>query len=151
MAPGYGETNIWVQYCMILTNIFTFEEENQPIFMTKCIILWLWKKKKKKKKNFFGQEAIYGRSDVDNQTTFFLASFRNTTCFQQQTRGALNFFSGRGVRPGFPKCGACELTFAAEKGGLVSWKFPNLGACELKISKFGACELNLGENWGCWG
>ena len=61
--------------------------------------------------------------------------------------GALNFFSGRGVRPGFPKCGACELTFASEKGGLwaenfqiwglVSWKFPNLGACELKISKFG--------------
>ena len=40
-------------------------------------------------------------------------------------------------------CGACELTFASEKGGLwaenfqiwglVSWKFPNLGACELKI------------------
>ena len=61
--------------------------------------------------------------------------------------GALNFFSGRGVRPGFPKCGTCELTFASEKGvlwaenfqilGLVSWKFPNLGACELKISKFG--------------
>ena len=40
--------------------------------------------------------------------------------------GALNFFSGRGVRPGFPKCGACELTFASEKG-----------ACERKISKFG--------------
>ena len=32
--------------------------------------------------------------------------------------GALNFFSGRGVRPGFPKCGACEWTFASEKGGL---------------------------------
>ena len=31
---------------------------------------------------------------------------------------ALNFFAGRGVRPGFPKCGACELTFASEKGGL---------------------------------
>ena len=61
--------------------------------------------------------------------------------------GALNFFSGRGVQPGFPKCGACELTFASEKGclwaenfqiwGLVSWKFPNLRACELKISEFG--------------
>ena len=61
--------------------------------------------------------------------------------------GALNFFSGRGVRPGFLKCGACELTFASEKGGLwaeifqiwrlVSWKFPNLGACELKFFKFG--------------
>ena len=52
--------------------------------------------------------------------------------------GAVNFFSGRGVRPGFPKWGACELTFASEKGGLVSGKFPNLGACELKIYKFGA-------------
>ena len=60
--------------------------------------------------------------------------------------GALNFFSGGGVRPGFLKCGACELTFASEKGGLwaenfqiwglVSWKFPNLRACEQKISKF---------------
>ena len=40
--------------------------------------------------------------------------------------GALNFSSGRGVRPGFPKCGACKLTFASEKG-----------ACEQKISKFG--------------
>ena len=81
--------------------------------------------------------------------------------------GALNFFSGRGVRPGFSKCGACELTFASEKGGLwaenfqiwglVSWKFPNLGACELKLGwklrllrlkfpnflKRGSCELTL--------
>ena len=29
------------------------------------------KKKKKKKKNFFGREAFYGRSDVDNQTIYF--------------------------------------------------------------------------------
>ena len=81
--------------------------------------------------------------------------------------GALNFFSGRGVRPGSPKCGACELTFASEKGGLwaenfqicglVSWKFPNLRACELKFGwklrllrlkfpnflKRGSCELTL--------
>ena len=41
--------------------------------------------------------------------------------------GHSTFFSGRGVWPGFPKCGACELTFASEK----------LGACELEISKFG--------------
>ena len=62
---------------------------------------------------------------------------------KENPRGALNFFSGRGLRPGFPKCGACELTFASETGGLwaenfqiwelVSWKFPNLGACELKF------------------
>ena len=56
-------------------------------------------------------------------------------------------FSGSGVRPAFPKCGACELKLASEREslwtenfqiwGLVNWKFPNLGACELKISKFG--------------
>ena len=61
--------------------------------------------------------------------------------------GGTQLLSGRGVRPGFPKCGACELIFASEKGGLwtenfqiwglVNWKFQNLGACELKISKFG--------------
>ena len=32
--------------------------------------------------------------------------------------GGTQLYSGRGVRPGFPKCGACELLFASEKGGL---------------------------------
>ena len=32
--------------------------------------------------------------------------------------GGTQLFSGSGVRPGFPKCEACELTFASEKGGL---------------------------------
>ena len=79
---------------------------------------------------------------------FFLIFFLNLVLWVGGSPGgALNFFSGRGVRPGFPKYGACELTFASEKGGLwaenfkiwglVSWKLPNLGACELKISKFG--------------
>ena len=40
--------------------------------------------------------------------------------------GGTQLFSGRGVRPGFPKCGACELIFASDREG----------ACELKISKF---------------
>ena len=63
--------------------------------------------------------------------------------------GTLNFFSGRGIGPGFPKCGACELTFASERGGgLVSGKLPNLRACELKISKFGACELKISKFGG---
>ena len=43
------------------------------------------------------------------------------------------------MRPGFPKCGACELIFASEKGG---------GACELKISKFGACERKISQLGG---
>ena len=88
-------------------------------------------------------------------------------CFYPGGGGSTQLFSGRGVRPGFPKCGACELTFASEKGGLwaenfqiwglVRWKFPNLGACELKFVwklrllrlkfqnflKRGPCELTL--------
>ena len=30
------------------------------------------------------------------------------------------FFPGRGVRPGFPKRGACELIIVSERGGLVN-------------------------------
>ena len=51
------------------------------------------------------------------------------------------------------KCGACELLFASEKGGLwtknfqiwglVNWKFPNSRACELKISKFGGLRAKI--------
>ena len=32
--------------------------------------------------------------------------------------GGTQLFSGRCVRPGFPKCGACELIPASERGGL---------------------------------
>ena len=41
----------------------------------------------------------------------------------------LFFSSGRGVLPGFLKCGACELIIASERGG---------GSCGLTIFKFGA-------------
>ena len=34
--------------------------------------------------------------------------------------GHLFFFSGRGVRPGFPKFGPRELIIISEKGGLVN-------------------------------
>ena len=47
-------------------------------------------------------------------------------------RGALNFFLGRGVRPGFPKCGACELNIASEKG--VLWT---------RIFKFGGLRAEI--------
>ena len=53
--------------------------------------------------------------------------------------GGTQLFSGRGVWPGFPKWGACELILASEKG-----------ACELKISKFGACELKISQFEGLW-
>ena len=62
----------------------------------------------------------------------------------------LNFFSGRGVRPGFPKCGACELILASNKGA-CELKISKFGACELKISKFGACELKISKFVGLWG
>ena len=32
--------------------------------------------------------------------------------------GGTQLFSGRGVRPGFPKCGACEPILGSERGGL---------------------------------
>ena len=32
--------------------------------------------------------------------------------------GALNLFSGRDVRPGFPKCEACKIMLATERGVL---------------------------------
>ena len=63
--------------------------------------------------------------------------------------GALNFFSGRGVRPArISEVWGLRTGICLWKGGalvsgkfsiwgLVSWNFPNLGACELKISKFG--------------
>ena len=58
--------------------------------------------------------------------------------------GALNFLSGRGVRPGFPKCGACERQFASEKGGLLAENFKIWGLVSGKFPKLGACELKFG-------
>ena len=40
------------------------------------------------------------------------------------------------MRPGFPKCGACELIFASDREGACELKISKLGACELKVSKF---------------
>ena len=53
--------------------------------------------------------------------------------------GATQLFSGRGVRLGFPKCGACELILASEKG-----------ACELKIPKFGGLWTENFQIWALW-
>ena len=54
--------------------------------------------------------------------------------------GALNFFfSGRGVRTGFPKCGACELIFASERRGLSAENFQT------------GLRAKYGQNWGCRG
>ena len=61
--------------------------------------------------------------------------------------GALNFFSGRSVQPRFPKCGACEL-ICFWKRGLVNWKFPNLGAWELRFGQKLSCiEVKI---WVLW-
>ena len=89
----------------------------------------------------------------------------NNRCYPGGGGGgrSTQLFSGRGVRPGFPKWGACKLRLASEKGacelkispfeglwaenfqiwGLVNWKFPNLRACELKISKFGGLRAKI--------
>ena len=42
-------------------------------------------------------------------------NFIHATCVHPGGGGHSTFFQG--VRPVFPKCGACELTFASEKGG----------------------------------
>ena len=63
--------------------------------------------------------------------------------------GALNFFSGRGVPPRFPKCGACELIFASERGGLWAENFQIWGLASWKFPNLEACEQNMGKNWGC--
>ena len=51
--------------------------------------------------------------------------------------GALNFFSGMGCAARISEVWGLRTDICLWKGGLVSGKFPNLGACELKISKFG--------------
>ena len=98
---------------------------------------------------FFSNNKHTFHDNLDHLEIIFLeAGWPIRLRIHQLSRGGgiLNFFSGRGVRPGFLKCGACELILASNKAGLwtenfqiwefVSWKFPNLGACELKISKF---------------
>ena len=80
--------------------------------------------------------------------------------------GPLNFFSGRGARLRFPKCGACELILASERGGLwtenfqiwglvsrnfqiwglVSWKFSKFGGLWAKIwAKIEAVEAKISK------
>ena len=70
------------------------------------------------------------------------------------------FFRYRGVRPGFPKCGACELIFDSEKGacelkiskfgGLWTKNFPILGLVSWKFSNWEACELKFGWKLRLW-
>ena len=119
--------------------------------------------------------SLWNSVKKGSQVKYRLANGRGLLHPRIPGGGTLKFFSGRGVRPGFPKYGVCELTFASEKGacerkifkfgglwaenfqiwGLVSWKFPNLGACELRFwwklrllrlkfpnfLKRGSCEL----------
>ena len=77
-----------------------------------------------------------------------------------QGGGHPTFYSGRGVRPGFPKCGNCELIFTSEIG--VLWteilKFRGLkakiwanflkrGSCELTCLKWDPCKLGCRYKW----
>ena len=105
-------------------------------------LLVIWSRYSTAKTSVFAIEILNASNDVIWHQKILMLNFYSTY-ESLWGGGALNFFSGRGVRPGFPKCRACELTFASEKGGLwaenfqiwglVSWNFPNLGACELKF------------------
>ena len=61
--------------------------------------------------------------------------------------GALNFFLVGVCGPDF-RSGGLWTDNCLWKGGLLNWKFPNLGACELKISNFGGLWT---ENFQIWG
>ena len=75
--------------------------------------------------------------------------FRPTRNFTTTDPGGHSTFIQVGVcGPDFQSDGACELIMCFWKRGLVNWKFPNLGACELKISKFGGLWA---ENFQIWG
>ena len=83
-----------------------------------------------------------------------LCNSRNTVISSRDRgEGELNFFSCKGVRPGFPKCGPCELIFASERTvlwtkiliwGLRAKIWAKIDAVEAKISQFfskgGFCE-----------
>ena len=51
------------------------------------------------------------------QSVKLKTKLRMATCIRR-TGGVLNVLSGKGARPGFPKCGTCELIFASERGVL---------------------------------
>ena len=65
--------------------------------------------------------------------------------------GGTQLFSSRGVRPRFPKCGACELIIATifNIGGLRGILLAKVGFVEAKISFFflrrGSCELTVAQ------
>ena len=85
--------------------------------------------------------------DSDNRLTSDYSSLE----FKLWPRGGHSTF--------FFQVGVCCLDFWSVglrtdsclwKRGPVNWKFPNLGACVLIISKFGACELKMCKFRGLW-
>ena len=87
MAPGYGETNIWVQYGMIFDKHFYILRRKSTHIYDKMYNFITLKKKKKKKKTLFrsgGFLRSVGRGQSNN--FFFWALSSNTphgtvTCF----------------------------------------------------------------------
>ena len=74
--------------------------------------------------------------------------------------GHSTFFQVGVCGPDFRSVGLANWHLSLKKGGLwaenfqiwglVSWKFPNLGACELKIPKFGGLWAGNFQIWGLW-
>ena len=63
----------------------------------------------------------YYRNLLETPTKKTNISDKNLGIPKLESRGeghSTFFFSGGGVRPGFPKCGSCELIIASEKGVL---------------------------------
>ena len=60
---------------------------------------------------------ICGENEAEHQLEH--SGYSPSTGTEVRSRGGGdNLFSGRGVRPGFLKCGACELTLLLEMGPL---------------------------------
>ena len=107
-----------------------FESSNVMIYTVKREIK---REKTNKKANTFVQpyDTYY------NSFAFLEAVKDANNNWSTRLWRALNFFFfqvRRGVRPGNPKCGACELIFVSEKGIDCELKFLNLGFICLFLS-----------------
>ena len=76
-----------------------------------------------------------------------------------EARGGLNYFQVWVCGPDFRSVGLVNWSLPPQRG-FVNWKFPKLGSCELKMSKFGVFwtenfqiwrleSENFGQNWDC--
>ena len=72
----------------------------------------------------------------------------NQTFKMRELRGALNFFQVTGCAAWISEVWGLRTTICLWKGGLVNWKFPNLGLVNWKFPNLGACKLKISKFGG---